>query len=166
MKRSLFILLILFQLMYACLPAKREVSSTTPRVATPVSSTLNPAVAGDYLWISLKYFMGQLGFSLEFYVLSYDPLTYSTPDPSLRPGTQDGVLPHVRFRSEAGGIIADVPLKMVIYRDYMMIDGGLWIEWEAFAPNILEYDCLELISQSELAITKLEIEPPLRMCRD
>jgi hypothetical protein len=164
MKRSLFISLILCQFMWGCLPGDRESVATKPRVTTHEASTTPAAATGDYLWISLKYFMGQLGSSLEFSVLTYDPLTYPTPDPSLYPGRQDGVLPHVRFRSETGEIITDIPLKMVIHQDYMLIDGGLWIEWEAFVPDISEYECVELLSQSELAITKFEIEPPLRMC--
>jgi hypothetical protein len=164
MKRSLFISLILCQFLWGCLPGDGETAATKPRATKQVSSTSPAAAAGDYLWISLRYFMGQLGSSLEFSVLPYDPLTYPTPDPSLSPGRQDGWLPHARFRSETGEIVTDIPLTMVIHQDYLLIDGGLWIEWEAFVPDISEYECVELLSQSELAITKLEIQPPLRMC--
>ncbi len=162
MKRYLFISLFICQLMWACLPGQRESVATGTPMATPISST--PEATGNYLWIALKYFYGQLGYSLEFSVSHYDPLTYRTPGPSPFTGSQDGFLPHVRFKSETGEIVADIPLKMVIYQNYMLIDGGLWIEWEAFVPDISQYECLELLSQSELPLTKLEIEPPLRMC--
>lgn len=155
MKRSLFILLLLCLFMGACAPAGTPPAATETRAAVDSEKTL---------WITLNYFRGQLDTTLEFSVSYYEPAAYRTPIyPPFYFGP-DPFLPHVRFRSETGQVVADVPLKPVNVRDMILIDGGIWAEWEALVPGILEYECLELLQQGLDYVTKVELEPGMRLC--
>ena len=155
MKRSLFIVLLICQCAAACAPAEIPAAPT----ATPA-----PLQSGETLWISLDYFFGQLGTTYELTVTYYDPATYTTPVVPVIYPAMDTFLPHVRFRSADGQVLADVPLKLVSTQDMLMIDGGISAQWEAFVPPFVEYDCLELMQAVPQSLTKVELEPGMRLC--
>jgi hypothetical protein len=72
--------------------------------------------------------------------------------------------PHVRFRSAAGELLADVPLRLIWFVNQVVIDGPLGAEWEACVPRQPGFACLELLGPYEMTLTHTEIAPDLQMC--